>query len=214
MSGQLEGVADGVAEVQGHAQTGVPLVLENHLPLQIAAGVDHLLDVLHHARPATAPVQHPEEVVVPDTAVLDDLRHAVGKGGVGQGVQAVRVDEHPAGLPEGPGQVFSRLQIDGHFSAHGGVHLGQEGGGDLNKVHPPEDGGGGEARQVPHDPAPQGHNRVGAGEAEGHHVLPQLDELMGIFGCLPGGDHLCFHLKPGAGEAVPGLRTGAPRWSR
>ena len=89
------------------------------------------------------------------------------------------------------------LQIHGHLAPYGGIHLGQQGGGDLHEVHPPQDGGGGEPRQIPHHAAAQGRHRVGAGQPGVHHGLPQLGQTGGAFGALPGGDGVGGHLEPG-----------------
>ena len=106
------------------------------------------------------------------------------------------------GCQKAPARFFPVLEVNGHLPPHGGVHLGEEGGGDLDEVHPPEDGGGGEARQISHHAAPQGNHGVGAGEAEGHHLLPQDGELPGGLGGLPGGDGDQEGLKARLGEAV------------
>mgnify|MGYP007003604265 CR=1 FL=1 len=66
------------------------------------------------------------------------------------------VDQNQAGLPEGAHQVFSLRKIHAGFSADAAVHLGQQSGGDLDEVHPPEEGGSGKARQVAHHAAAQG----------------------------------------------------------
>ena len=202
MSRQLKGVADGVAEVQRHPQAGVPLVLKHYLPLQIAAGADHLLNVIHYAGPAAAAVQQLKELPVPDAAVFDHLGHAVGEGAVAEGVETVRIDQHPLGLPEGPGQIFSGLKVDGHLAPHGGVHLGQQSGGDLDEVHPPEEGGGGKARQVAHHAAAQGCHPVSACHTEGHHFFPQQDQLFRTLGRLSGGDGAAEDLKARPLQAV------------
>ena len=157
-----------------------------------------MFDLLHDLPPAGPEGEEVEEGLVQDAAVLDDLGHAVGEGEVVQGVQGVGVHEDRLGLPEGPGQVLAVLEVDGHLAAHGGVHLGEEGGGDLDKVHPPEDGGGGEAGQVTHHAAAQGHHGVGAGEPKVHHILPEGAEHGGGLGGLPGGNLPAGGLKAGA----------------
>ena len=200
---QLVGVAQGVAEVEQHPRPGVPLVPLHNSPFNITAGIQNVFDLLHQRSPGGPGGQEVEEGGVFDAAVLHHLRHAVGKDGVGQGVQGLRVHKHQPGLPEGPGQVLAVGQVHGHLPSHGGVHLGQQGGGDLDKVHPPEHRGGGEARQVPHHAAPQGGHRVGAGEAKGHHLLPQLGQPGGALGLLPGGEDQGLRPEAGGGQAGP-----------
>ncbi len=157
-------MAHGVAEVQDHPDAGVPFILLHHLPLDIAAGIEHGLNVLHDRRPGGVGAEKIEERPVPDAAVLDDLGHAVGKGLVIQCTEARGVHENQPGLPEGASQVLACREVDGHLAPHGGVHLGQKCGGNLYEVHATQDGGRGEARQIAHHAAPQGHHAVGAGE--------------------------------------------------
>ena len=147
-----------------------------------------MFNICHKFGPAGVDTEEVEELPVGDAAVLDHLRHAVGEGLVVQGIQGLRVHEHHLGLPETSRQVFPRRQVDGHLAPHRGIHLGQEGGGDLDIVHPPEDGGGGKAGQIPHHAAPQSHHGIGAGQAEFHHGLPQIGQMGGGFRPLPSGE--------------------------
>ena len=137
--------------------------------------------MLHHARAACAVQQEAEESLVPDTAVLDDLRHTVGENFIAQGVQTVRVHQHQSGLPEGSGQILSGGQVDGHFSTHGGVHLSKKGGGDLDIVHAAQDGGGGKTRKVAHHAATQSHHGIRAAQAEGQHFLVEEGQHIHTF---------------------------------
>ena len=168
------------------------------MSFNLTAGIQDGFNFRRESGPGGAGGQEIEEGLVPDTAVFDDLPHAVGEGGVGEGGEGVGIHEHQPGLPEGSRQVFPRPEVHRHLAAHGGVHLGQEGGGELDEIHPPEDGGGGKARQVPHHAAAQGHHPVGAGKAEVQHGLPQLGEALGGFGGLTGGNLLAGGLKAAA----------------
>ena len=161
-----------------------------------------MFDLCHDFPPAGPLGQEIEEGGVLNAAVLDDLRHAVGEHAVGEGLQHLRVHEDQLGLPEGPGQVLPGPQVHRHLATHGGVHLGQQGGGDLDEIHPPQDGGGRKASQIAYHAAAQGHYRVGAGEAEVHHVLPELGEHGGGLAALPGGDLLAGRLKAGLLQAL------------
>ena len=146
---QLVGVAQRVAEVEEHPLPRVPLVLFHYAPFNRAAGIQDVFHFRHQLRPGGPGRQEVEEGRVPDAAVFDHLRHALHEHRQRQGVQHLRVHEHQPGLPEGPRQILSVLQIHGHLAPYGGIHLGQQGGGDLHEVHPPQDGGGGEPRQIP-----------------------------------------------------------------
>ena len=72
-----------------------------------------MFNLCHDGRPAGPLGQEGEKGPIQDTAVFDHLGHAVGKGGVWQGVQGVRVHEHQLGLPEGPRQIFAVVQVNG-----------------------------------------------------------------------------------------------------
>ena len=169
--------------------------------------MEDFLDLRHHRSPVGTVVEQVEEGSVSDAAVLDDLRHAVGKSLVRQAVQHVRVHEHPFGLPEGTGQVFARLQVDGHLATYRRVHLCQEGGGDLNEIHPTQHRGGGEPSQVPNHAAPQGGYRVAAGQAEAQQLLPEPGEHLRAFGALPGGHQEDLSRKARLGQGF--LHLGA-----
>ena len=78
---------------------------------------------------------------------------------------------------------------------HGGIGRGQEGGGELDVVHAPLVGGGGEARHVPGDAAPQGQDKVGAGEAALGEKFQDACVGGQIFVPLPGGEGAEAYLK-------------------
>ena len=56
-------------------------------------------------------------------------------------------------------QVLACGQVDPHLSAHRAVHLGQKGGGNLNKWNAAKVGGCDEACEIPHHTATQGHHK-------------------------------------------------------
>jgi hypothetical protein len=170
-------VADGVAKVEEHPVLGVQFVLLNNYTLYITANIQNGFDITRDSQAGGMSCQVVKKGGVGNAAIFDDLRHAVGKGLVIQGVQRVRVHEHQLGLPKGPSQIFAVVQVHRHLAAHRGIHLGEQGRGNLDEVHPTQDGSGGKACQVSHHAAAQGDHRVGAGEGEVHHVLPQRGEL-------------------------------------
>lgn len=118
VAGLFVSVPQGVAEVQEHPQAGVPLVLDHDGSLDGAAGVEDFFDLRHHRSPIGTVVEQVEERPICNTAVLDHLCHAIGKGILRQAVQHVRIYDDPLGLPEGAGQILARLQVDGHLAAY------------------------------------------------------------------------------------------------
>jgi hypothetical protein len=203
---QLIGVAEGVPEIEQHALARVPLVTLHHRGFAGAAGIQHLFDAPHDGGAGRGGLQEPEQGLVQDAAVFDHLGHAVGEDRVGQGGETAGVGQHQPGLPESARQVFARLEIYRHLAAHRGVHLGQQGGGQLDEIHPPQNGGGGKARQVPHDPAAQGGHGVGPGEAEGQELVVKVLQHGHRLGALPWG-HL-DHLHPVTGGLQRARKSG------
>ncbi len=202
ISRQFVGVADGVAEVQDHPATGVPLVLFHNKAFYIAAGIQNVFNICHDFGPGGVGTEKIEEVLIGNTAVLDDLRHTVGKGFVIQGVQRFRVHQDCLGLPEGAHQILSVCKVDSHLASHRGIYLGQKGGGDLDKVHSPEKGGGGKTRQVAYHSASQSYHSVSAGEAIVHDSLPQGGKVGGAFGPFSGGARKQARIETGGLQAV------------
>ena len=132
--------------------------------------------------------QQVKQTAVPDTAVFDDLGHAVGEDTIRQCFQAVGIHQHHPGLIESTCKIFSCLQVYRHFAAHGGIHLCKQGGGDLDKVHTPENGSGSEACKIAYHTAAQRNDGVGAGEPHIHHLFPELCQNLRAFAGLSGGN--------------------------
>ena len=80
----------------------------------------------------------------------------------GKRPEGVRVDEHGAGLVERAHRVLHAVQVDGGLAAHRGIHLRQQGGGDVVKINAAHVGGGGKARQIAHHAAAHGGHAVAA----------------------------------------------------
>ncbi len=126
-------MADGVAEVENHAQTGVVFVDGDDIALDHDAFADDALDVLF----VVGRGYHIEDLPVGDAAVFDDLGHAVGKGLIGQGGENRRVDEHETGLIECADEVFALGHIHAGLAADRGVDLREQGGRDLAQRETP-----------------------------------------------------------------------------
>ncbi len=94
-----------------------------------------------------------QQAGVPDHAVLDDLGAAVGKVGLGEGVQGVQVAEDGPGLVEGPRQVLAVYQVDGGLAPTEASTAANRVVGTWRR-RPPEVGSGGKAGEVPHHAAP------------------------------------------------------------
>ena len=56
---------------------------------------------------------------------------------------------------ESADHIFVRVEINACFSADTAVHLGEQGGWNLDKRNSAQIGGGGKAAEIAHDPAPR-----------------------------------------------------------
>ena len=177
----LDGVAQGVAEVEELALAALKFVLVDHggLDLHVPAhhAVNAAVDILGHEKVVEVPVR--------DQAVLHRLGYAVGEGVLRQGFKCVCVADNHRGLVEGPRQIFPRGQVDGGLAAHGGVRRGQEGGGHLDIVHPSLVDSGGKPRHVPRHAAPQGNYKIGTGQFIFRQKFQHPAEGPQIFALLP-----------------------------
>ena len=140
----FETVTDAVTEVEDGAKTGFGFVLADHLGLDGAAtGNDGRQDggipceELGHG-----PFQTTEQGWIMDDPVLDDLTKTSPQFALGQGAEGVEIAQDQAGLMEGPHQVLPSLEVHADLATHRAVHLGKQGGGDLDEGDSPQVGGG------------------------------------------------------------------------
>ena len=77
-------------------------------------------------------------------------------------LQQIHIADHELRLAEDAHHVLEAAEIDAVFSAHAGVDLGQQGGGDKPEAHPAHIGGGNKSRDVADDSAADSHNDRGA----------------------------------------------------
>ena len=100
--------------------------------------------------------------LIPDQAVLDDLRHAGGKLFCWQRVQRSGIHIHHTGHVKRSDHVFILLKIDTGLAADTAVHLSQERCRNLEKIDAPQVGGCDESGQIAHNTAAQGDEQVAA----------------------------------------------------
>lgn len=80
----------------------------------------------------------------------------------GEGGEKGGVDDDAIRGGEGADFVFQAKEVEAGFSADGGIYLSQEGGGDVDAVHAPLEGGSGEAPEVGEDASAQAEEGGGA----------------------------------------------------
>ena len=125
----------------------------------------------------------------------------------GQGFQRVKVHQDHLGLPEGAHDVFGLPQVNGGLAADGGVHLGQRGGGAVDKVNAAHIGGGAETAQIPDDAAAHRNQQVLAGHIEVQHGLLHLAEHLEALAALALG-HRVHHAVGALGQHRLGVLGG------
>ncbi len=186
---RLEGVAEGVAEVEHPPQAALALVPFHHFGLHPASVGQRAFDV--HPAPAPqaggrAPEAREERAIGQDSA-FQDLVGPAPDLAQGEAVQEERVDDHRPRLVEGADQVLRSGVVDADLAADRAVHHGQQGRGHGDPVDPPHVGRGREAGHVPHDPAPQGDHETVAPEPGLHEGLVERVQGRPVLEALPVG---------------------------
>ena len=108
--GRLDGVAEGVPQVQQRAIAGFALVAAHDFGLELAGAMDGMRPALPAPAPAalrTLRSIHSRNFGSNNQAVLDHLGQARAQLARRQGAQRGRVGEHGAGLVEGADQVLA-----------------------------------------------------------------------------------------------------------
>jgi hypothetical protein len=155
---RLDGMAEGVAQVEQGALAGLPLVRRHHFRLVLAGAADGVGEGVRVPRHQLVHVafQPFQEGRVADQAVLDDLGQTGGQFPVRQGVQGFGIGQHQLRLVEGADHVLAEGMVDAGLAAHGGIHLGQQGGGHLDEGHAALVAGRREAGEIADDAAARG----------------------------------------------------------
>ena len=170
-----------MAQVQKGPAAPVELVRRHGVPLQGHAAGDDGCQLV----PDRRLLQGGEESLVKEHTVLDDLGTAAPVLPLRKGREQRRVAEHQGGLVEAARLVFPRGEVDAGLAAHGGIHRRQEAGGHLAEGHAPLIGGGGEAREIPGDAAPQGNQNIAPAEAVPAQKVQERGVGREVFGPLP-----------------------------
>src|SRR5712691_11282153 len=100
-----------------------------------------------------------EERRVADQAVLDHFGEPRAQLSLGQGFQGSHVGHDQLRLMKSADHVLPERVIDRGLAANRGIHLSEQRGRHLNEGDAAQIGGGGEARQIPDYPTPEGDER-------------------------------------------------------
>ena len=171
VGGGFDGVADGVAEVEDHAEAGFFFVFADDVGFDADRGGDDMgesggvtcedgFGVLFHVA---------EEFCVVDDAGFDGLLQAGAELRRRKGAEEVGVGEDGLRMVEAADEVFAGDEVDAGLAADRGVDLREERGRNLDVADAAHVDGGEEAGDVADDAATEGEEErvaVGAGGGE------------------------------------------------
>src|SRR2546428_1135573 len=155
---RFNGVAERVAEVEERAQAALALVTADDFGFDRDRAHHSLFQHFRIPRQQAIEIglEPAEERRVADQAVLDHFGKPRAQLALGQGFQRSHVGHDQLRLMKGADHVLSERVIDRGLAADRRIHLCEQRGRDLNEGHAALIGGGGEPRQIPDYPTPQG----------------------------------------------------------
>src|SRR6266568_4490810 len=162
----LDGMANGVAEVQNFAQPGLGFVLADDLCLDGTAAFDHDLQQfgIEFEQLGQLPFEQLEQGRIVNDSVLDDLGKAGPELPRGQGAESVQVAQNQPRLMKGADEVLAGRNIHADFAADRAVHLGEQSRGHLQERDAAQIGGCHKAGDVTHHAAAEGDDERAAFE--------------------------------------------------
>ena len=137
--GGFDGVAEGVAEVEDHAEAGLALVGGDDVCLDADAGGDDVGNgfwvggVGGVEDGVCVALEKAEEFGRADDGSFDGFHEAGAELAGGQGAEEGGVGEDGERLVKAADEVFAGGEIDAGLAANRGVDLSEEGGGDLDE---------------------------------------------------------------------------------
>ena len=179
----------GVAEIQNTPQVGLALIRRHHRSLDLATAGDHLFEHSHIPTQNGLPLfgKIAKKFRVIDHAVFDHLGQPVQQFGRRQRHENIAVDVHATGLIKGADQILALRDIDPGLATHRAVHLGQKGGGNLDKRDAPHVDGGQKTGDISGHPASQGDERVLTVQTELGELACQIGNRGQVLACLASG---------------------------
>ena len=145
-----------------------------------------------------------EEGLGGDDAGFDDFVEAGAVFAFGKRGENGGIDENGQGLVEGADEIFAGNEVGAGFTADGSVHLGEEGGGDLDDGDAAHEDGGEEAAEVGDNAAAEGDDQAGpVGALFGHGFGELLDVGHAFVGFAAGEEQNVERAgSDGGGEAL------------
>ena len=203
--GGLEGVADGMAEIENGAHALLRGVLLHHAHLHRNRTLDErgqggfvaLANRLH------AVFHVGEQLGVADGAGLDDFAQPAEVFAFRQRGQQAGIRHHHARRVEGADQVLAERVVDARLAADAAVHHGQKGGGHVDQGDAPHVAGGHEAAQIADDAAAQGEHHALAVRSHARQPGEQPRSVAQRLAALAVRDEARLHLVVGGAQRIP-----------
>ena len=142
-----------------------------------------------------------EEGQIADEAVFHHLGIAGEQLAPRQGGERVQIGQHEARLMEAADEVLALRRVDSGLAADGAVHLGQQGGRDLDEVDAAQKDAGREARQIADDPAAQRDQQALALDPLGEQAAGELGQMSEILGLLARRQRIALAAMPAPFQA-------------
>ena len=180
---QLNGVSDGVSQIQQAAKSRVALVLLNTLYFPFTAARDDFRNIHIAARDC---FQICKQFAVKGKGVLDDLCHTAGKFLLRQTAEKISVAKDKARLPETARHIFAAMKVNTGLSADSGIHAGKQRRRNIDRVHAAGIYASGKACQIAGHAAAEGDHHVAPGKARLAHLLQKRQNRRHGLGAFPG----------------------------
>ena len=173
---RLDGVPDGVPEVEQPSETPLVLVLFDDAALVVDAEVDQAFEVVFRAR---------LHDVIYLSASEHGIFHRLAEPALplrpGEGGEHVEVAHHRLRGIDPAREVLARFEVDRSLAAHGRVDDGEQSGGHLHIVYPAHVRARDKPRQVPHDAAAERDDHAVAGHIVRGELLEELTRKRPVF---------------------------------
>src|ERR1051325_63060 len=188
--GRLDGVPDRVTEVENRAASGFALVRGDYRGLDLDRalhGPGQRGGVLRGDGGLLA-LEGGEVVRRGDHTMLDRFGHPGRDLDGGEGAERVEVRDDAARLVECPQEILARRRVHPRLPPDRRVDHGEERRGDLHVGHAAQIGRGDEARDVPHDAAPERNDGAIPAELRRKQLVAQRRPRLARLVPLPGGE--------------------------
>ena len=162
--GGFDGVADGVAEIENHAQTAFVLIGGHDGGFHADGGDDDLLQCVGFKLKQARGVRfhEAEQRSVANDARLQAFDEAGAQLALRKSGQEIDVGDDCGGMVEGSDEIFAFGKIDAGFAADGRVNLCQKRGGNLNETNAAHVDSGQKSADIADDAAAEGDEQRAA----------------------------------------------------